>query len=166
MPSTAGTLRPRTPRNFLKGAWHNRIYGGARRLWSYVFQRAPFRHLIGATNYLGVKLYSLALCYRAFVVSRLFSVRFLMPRCHCSQLLLSFLVVFSGRCSEPVLSTYHSPPKLFFSAVLQSFCCQPPVLGPLFSASLSLFTFFVVFFGGVFKSLFGAPNSEHLTLTP
>ena len=50
--------------------------------------------------------------------------------------------------------------------MLQSFCCQPPVLGQLFSASLSLFTNAVVFFGGVFKSLFGAPSSEHLTLSP
>ena len=43
-----------------------------------LFVRAPFRHLLGATHYLGVKLYSLALCFRAFAVSHLFSIRFLL----------------------------------------------------------------------------------------
>ena len=48
-----------------------------------------------------------------------------------------------------------------FSALLHSFCCHPPILGPHFSVPLSFFIF-VVFFGGVFSSLLGAPSSEHL----
>ena len=57
------------------------------------------------------------------------------------------IAVFASFCPRSV-----SPPArrytltwcqaLFFSALLQSVCCQPPILGPLFSVSLSLFIVF------------------------
>ena len=87
---------------------------------------------------------------------------------HFMPWLIAVFAPFCPRSVSPLDRSYKLSrcQTLFFSALLQSFCCQPLVLGPLFSASLSLFTNAVVFFGGVFKSLFGAPSSEHLTLSP
>ena len=94
------------PKNHLWGRMNILRPGGLQ--FVRLFVRAPFRHLIGATHWLGVKLYSLTLCFRAFAVSHLFSVHFLVSRCHCS-LFFVFLMVFSARCSEPwILSTQNA----------------------------------------------------------
>ena len=77
----------------------------------------------------------------------------------------SQIAVFASFCPRSVSPLARSYTltwcqALFFSALLQSVCCQPPILGPLFRVSLSLFIVFCLF-NGVFSSLLGALSSEH-----
>ena len=72
---------------------------------------------------------------------------------HFTPWLIAVFAPFCPRSVSPLARSYTLTwcQALFFSALLQSVCCQPPILGPLFSVSLSLFIVFCLF-NGVFIS--------------
>ena len=63
---------------------------------------------------------------------------------HSTPWQIAVFASFCPRSVSPLARSYTLSwcQTLFFSALLQSFCCQPHTLGPLFSVPLSLFLVF------------------------